>query len=209
MSFAPAMHLSTATKRLSSATRHLSSAMELSSMLREPCARARPRRSAAGARARTAPRVAQRIDACSAVIKAGRDKGEKLAEAFNNRAWRTGSKATSIAPSRTTARRSSSTRKFAAALQQSRRRLRPQGRIRSRHPGLRSGDQAQAFPGSLFQSRQRLSRARANMTMPSTTTIRRSGSRPISRRPMTTVAGRGRWWASSSRRSPTAMTRCA
>jgi len=29
--------------------------------------------------------VAQRIDACSAVIKAGRDKGEKLAEAFNNR----------------------------------------------------------------------------------------------------------------------------
>jgi tetratricopeptide (TPR) repeat protein len=29
--------------------------------------------------------AAQRIDACSAVIKAGRDKGEKLAEAFNNR----------------------------------------------------------------------------------------------------------------------------
>jgi tetratricopeptide (TPR) repeat protein len=29
--------------------------------------------------------VAQRIDACSAVIKAGRDKGDKLAEAFNNR----------------------------------------------------------------------------------------------------------------------------
>src|SRR2546428_7735648 len=29
--------------------------------------------------------VDQRIDACSAVIKAGRDKGEKLAEAFNNR----------------------------------------------------------------------------------------------------------------------------
>jgi tetratricopeptide (TPR) repeat protein len=31
--------------------------------------------------------VAQRIDACSAVIKAGRDKGEKLAEAFNNRGF--------------------------------------------------------------------------------------------------------------------------
>src|SRR5262249_53385365 len=30
--------------------------------------------------------VAQRIDACSAVIKANRDKGDKLAEAFNNRA---------------------------------------------------------------------------------------------------------------------------
>jgi tetratricopeptide (TPR) repeat protein len=29
--------------------------------------------------------VAQRIDACSAVIKASRDKGDKLAEAFNNR----------------------------------------------------------------------------------------------------------------------------
>jgi tetratricopeptide (TPR) repeat protein len=29
--------------------------------------------------------VAQRIDACSAVIKGGRDKGEKLADAFNNR----------------------------------------------------------------------------------------------------------------------------
>src|ERR1700674_4625480 len=29
--------------------------------------------------------VPQRIDACSAVIKAGRDKGDKLAEAFNNR----------------------------------------------------------------------------------------------------------------------------
>src|SRR5258708_9729938 len=29
--------------------------------------------------------VAQRIDACSAVIKSGRDKGDKLAEAFNNR----------------------------------------------------------------------------------------------------------------------------
>jgi tetratricopeptide (TPR) repeat protein len=29
--------------------------------------------------------VAQRIDGCSAVIKAGRDKGDKLAEAFNNR----------------------------------------------------------------------------------------------------------------------------
>jgi tetratricopeptide (TPR) repeat protein len=30
--------------------------------------------------------VDQRLDGCSAVIKAGRDKGEKLAEAFNNRA---------------------------------------------------------------------------------------------------------------------------
>jgi tetratricopeptide (TPR) repeat protein len=29
--------------------------------------------------------VAQRIDACSAVIKGGREKGDKLAEAFNNR----------------------------------------------------------------------------------------------------------------------------
>jgi len=29
--------------------------------------------------------VAQRIDGCSAVIKGGRDKGDKLAEAFNNR----------------------------------------------------------------------------------------------------------------------------
>jgi len=29
--------------------------------------------------------VAQRIDGCSAVIKAGRDKGEQLAETFNNR----------------------------------------------------------------------------------------------------------------------------
>jgi tetratricopeptide (TPR) repeat protein len=29
--------------------------------------------------------VDQRIDGCSAVIKAGREKGEKLAEAFNNR----------------------------------------------------------------------------------------------------------------------------
>src|SRR6478752_1555275 len=31
--------------------------------------------------------VDQRIDGCSAVIKAGREKGEKLAEAFNNRCW--------------------------------------------------------------------------------------------------------------------------
>src|SRR6516164_2690978 len=29
--------------------------------------------------------VDQRIDGCSAVIKAARDKGDKLAEAFNNR----------------------------------------------------------------------------------------------------------------------------
>ena len=29
--------------------------------------------------------VAQRVDGCSAVIKGGRDKGDKLAEAFNNR----------------------------------------------------------------------------------------------------------------------------
>ena len=33
----------------------------------------------------TGATVDQRIDGCSAVIKAGREKGDKLAEAFNNR----------------------------------------------------------------------------------------------------------------------------
>jgi len=42
-------------------------------------------RSAAGARARTVPPSLQRIEGCSSVIKAARESGENLAEAFNNR----------------------------------------------------------------------------------------------------------------------------
>ena len=50
-----------------------------------------------------------------------------------------------------------------------------QGRVRPRHPGLRSGDQTQAVGGGPFQPRQRLSRRRTSTPPPSTTTTRRSG----------------------------------
>jgi tetratricopeptide (TPR) repeat protein len=86
MSFAPAQHLSSATRHLSPATRHLSSAIGLAgALLAGVPALAQTAQEHRYCEGEDGASVAQRIDACSAVIKAGRDKGDKLAEAFNNR----------------------------------------------------------------------------------------------------------------------------
>src|ERR1700716_4123130 len=79
MSFAPAKHLLPATE-------HLSSAIVLAgALLAGVPALAQTAQEHRYCEGEDGASVAQRIDACSAVIKAGRDKGDKLAEAFNNR----------------------------------------------------------------------------------------------------------------------------
>ena len=149
----------------------------------------------------------QRLEGCSAVIKAGRDKGEKLAEAFNNRgvAYRLKGEYDRAIQDYNQADQARS--QIRLGLQQSRRRLRQEGRVRPRHPRLRAGHQAQAFARGLLQPRQRAILARANTITPSTTITRRSSSNPISPPRSTTAAGRERSSESSSRRSPTVTKR--
>ena len=139
----------------------------------------------------------------------GRERGDKLAEVFNNRgvAYRLkGDHDRAIADYAQAIRIN---RQIRRGVHQPRRRLRPQGRLRPRHRRItirRSSSSRRRKPISTAATPIS---ARANTPPPSTTTIRRSSSRPISPPPSTIGAGRARWSESSSRRSPTATKRCA
>jgi tetratricopeptide (TPR) repeat protein len=65
---------------------HLRSAIALlAASLLATSARGQPAQERRWCEGEDTPTINQRIDACSAVIKAGRDKGDTLAEVFNNR----------------------------------------------------------------------------------------------------------------------------
>ena len=96
--------------------------------------------------------VDQRIDGCSAVIKAGREKGDKLAEVFNNRgvAYRLkGDHERAIADYGQAIRLNA---RFAAAYN-NRGVANDQGRVRPRHLRLRAGDQLTAVSAESYFNR--------------------------------------------------------
>ena len=141
--------------------------------------------------------VDQRIDGCSAVIKAGSEKGEKLAEAFNNRgiAYRLkGDHERAIADYSQAIKLNA---KFAAAHNN-------RG-VAYDHRG--EYDRAIADYDQALKLAPSHTSPSATMTVPSTTTTRRSSSSPTSPRPATIAAGRGPCSASSSPRLPTATRR--
>ncbi len=148
--------------------------------------------------------VDQRIDGCSAVIKAGRDRSERLAETFNSRgiayrlkgdydrAIQDYSQAIKLNP------------KFAVAYNNRGVAHERKSEYDRRITTKRSSSSP---PLRLTSTAATRSWAGTATITPSMITTRRSGSNRISLPPLTTDAGRGRWSAFSSRRSPTATKR--
>ena len=153
--------------------------------------------------------VDQRIDGCSAVIKAARDKGDKLAEAFNNRGvgYRLKSDYERALADYNQAIKLNA--KFAAAYNNRGVAYDKKGEYDRALFWITSRRSSSSRRLKVTSTAATPSSARVTTITPSTTTTRRSSSRRISRPPSTTGAGRARWSESSNRRSPTATKRSA
>ena len=90
-------------------------------------------RSASWCESETGVTADQRIDGCSAVIKAGREKGDKLAEVFNNRGVAYRVKGDHDRAIQDYGQAIKLNHQICRRLQQPRRRLRSQRRLRPRH----------------------------------------------------------------------------
>ena len=185
MSFAPAKHLLPATK-------HLSSAIVLAgALLAGLPALAQTAQEHRYCEGEDGASVAQRIDACSAVIKAGRDKGDKLAEAFNNRGVGYRLKGDHDRAIADYAQAIKLNAKFAAAFNNRGVAYDKKGEF---DRAIQDYDQAIKLKpaAEAHFNRGNAYLGKSQYASPSTTTIRRSSSRPILPAPSITAAGRAR-----------------
>src|SRR5262245_15878785 len=152
--------------------------------------------------------VDQRIDGCSAVIKAARDKGDKLAEAFTNRGvgYRLkGDYERALADYNQAIKLNA---KFAAAYNNRGVAYDKRGEY---DRAILDYEQAIKLKPSAegYFNRGNAQLGKGHYDHAIDDYNRRSSSRRSSRPPSTTGAGRARWSVSSNRRSPTATKRSA